>query len=388
MRGLQPRTWSRNSLQPKGLDRHALGREKFVDRVWKWKAQSGGTIIGQLKKLGASCDWSRERFTMDEGLSEAVREVFIRLYQEGLIYRSNYIINWCPRCQTALADLEVEHEETLGKLYYLKYPIQGEDRFLVVATTRPETMLGDTAVAVNPEDKRYHSDVGKKVVLPVLGREIPVIGDSYVDIEFGTGALKITPAHDFNDFEIGLKHDLQQIKVIDEEGRMNENASRYRGLDRFECRRKIVDDLEKDGILLKTEDYRHMVGHCYRCKTIVEPNLSLQWFVKTKPLAQPAMEAVREGRTRIIPEVWEKTYFEWMENIRDWCISRQIWWGHRIPAWYCDACNEVIVAKETPKACSKCGGRNSDPRPMFWIRGSVPLSGLSQHWAGQKKQWN
>ena len=348
-------------LAAEGLDRHVLGREKFVDRVWKWKAQSGGTIIGQLKKLGASCDWSRERFTMDEGLSEAVREVFIRLYQEGLIYRSNYIINWCPRCQTALADLEVEHEETLGKLYYLRYPLKGEDRFLVVATTRPETMLGDTALAVNPEDKRYQADVGKTVVLPVLGREIPVIGDAYVDIEFGTGALKITPAHDFNDFEIGLIHNLQQIKVIDEEGRMKENTSIYQGLDRFECRRRIVDDLEKDGILLKTEDYRHMVGHCYRCKTIVEPNLSLQWFVRTKPLAQTAMEAVREGRTRIVPEVWEKTYFEWMENIRDWCISRQIWWGHRIPAWYCDACDEVIVAKETPRACSRCGGEKLRP---------------------------
>jgi valyl-tRNA synthetase len=298
---------------------------------------------------------------MDEGLSDAVREVFIRLYKEGLIYRSNYIINWCPRCQTALADLEVEHEETPGKLYHLKYPLKGEDRFLVVATTRPETMLGDTAVAVNPEDDRYRKDVGKKVVLPVLGREIPVIGDAYVDIEFGTGALKITPAHDFNDFEIGLKHGLEQVKVIDEEGRMKENTSLYRGLDRFECRKQIVEDFERDGVLLKVEDYRHMVGHCYRCKTVVEPNLSLQWFVKTKPLAEAAIEAVREGRTRIVPELWEKTYFEWMENIRDWCISRQIWWGHRIPAWYCDACGEVIVAKEAPKACPKCGGERLRP---------------------------
>jgi len=348
-------------LATEGLDRHALGREKFVERVWKWKAQSGGTIIGQLKKLGASCDWSRERFTMDEGLSEAVREVFIRLYQEGLIYRSHYIINWCPRCRTALADLEVEHQETPGKLYHLKYPIKGENRFLVVATTRPETMLGDTAVAVNPEDKRYQMDVGKKVVLPVVGREIPVIGDAYVDIEFGTGALKITPAHDFNDFEIGLKYGLEQIKVIDEEGRMSENTSLYQGLDRFECRRRIVEDFERDGVLLKIEDYRHMVGHCYRCKTVVEPNLSLQWFVRTKPLAQAAIESVRKGKTRIVPEHWEKTYFEWMENIRDWCISRQIWWGHRIPAWYCEACGEVIVAKETPKACCKCGGERLRP---------------------------
>jgi len=342
-------------LMEEGLDRHTLGREKFIKRVWEWKAQSGGTIISQLKKLGASCDWSRERFTMDEGLSDAVKEVFVRLHQEGLIYRSHYIINWCPRCQTALSDLEVEHHEVLGKLYHLKYPFKEGDHFLIVATTRPETMMGDTAVAVNPEDERYQDEIGEKVVLPVVGREIPVIADSYVDIEFGTGCLKITPAHDFNDFEIGLKHGLEQIKVIDDEGRMSEHAGPYRGMDRFECREKILEDFEREGVLLKTEDYRHMVGHCYRCKTIVEPNLSLQWFVKTKPLAKEAIEAVRDGRTRIIPEVWGKTYFEWMENIRDWCISRQIWWGHRIPAWYCDACGEVIVAKEEPPSCSKCG---------------------------------
>ena len=341
-------------LSKEGLSRHALGREKFVERVWQWKRQSGGTIITQLKKLGASCDWSRERFTMDEGLSEAVKEVFIRLYEEGLIYRSHYIINWCPRCRTALSDLEVEYEETPGKLYYLKYAALRGDFSVVVATTRPETVLGDTAVAVNPEDERYQKAVGKKVILPVIGRELPVIGDRYVDIEFGTGALKITPAHDFNDFEIGLKHGLEQVKVIDEEGRMNENAGPYRGLDRFDCRERIVEDFEREGILLKTEDYHHMVGHCYRCKAIVEPNLSLQWFVKTKPLAEPAIEAVKEGRTRIIPALWEKTYFEWMENIRDWCISRQIWWGHRIPAWYCDACGKVIVAKETPRSCPGC----------------------------------
>ncbi len=342
-------------LMEEGLDRHTLGREKFIERVWKWKEESGGTIINQLKKLGASCDWSRERFTMDEGLSEAVKEVFIRLYQEGLIYRSHYIINWCPRCQTALSDLEVEHYEVPGKLYHLKYPFREGNRFLVVATTRPETMLGDTAVAVNPDDERYKGDVGRRVILPVLHREIPVIADSYVDIQFGTGCLKITPAHDVNDFEIGLRHGLEQIKVIDETGRMNENAGPYRGLDRFECRDRIVEDFKRDGILLKIEDYRHMIGHCYRCKTIVEPNLSLQWFVRTKPLAEPAIEAVRDGRTRIIPELWEKTYFEWMENIRDWCISRQIWWGHRIPAWYCDECGEVIVAKEEPSACHRCG---------------------------------
>jgi valyl-tRNA synthetase len=348
-------------LLGEGLDRHTLGREKFIERVWKWKEQSGGTIISQLKKLGASCDWSRERFTMDEGLSEAIKEVFIRLYEEGLIYRSNYIINWCPRCQTALSDLEVEHQEVLGKLYHLKYPFRESDRFVIVATTRPETMLGDTAVAVNPEDERYQAVIGKKVILPVVHREIPVIGDPYVDIEFGTGCLKITPAHDFNDFEIGLKHGLEQIKVIDEAGRMNENAGPYQGMDRFECRERMVQDFERDGILIKIEDYRHVVGHCYRCKTIVEPNLSLQWFVKTKPLAKAAIEAVRDGRTRIIPEVWEKTYFEWMENIRDWCISRQIWWGHRIPAWYCDRCGAVIVSKETPTSCPKCGSDRLTP---------------------------
>jgi valyl-tRNA synthetase len=375
-------------LAAEGLDRHALGREKFIERVWKWKAQSGGTIISQLKKLGASCDWSRERFTMDEGLSEAVREVFIRLYQEGLIYRSQYIINWCPRCQTALADLEVEHQETLGKLYHLKYPLKGEDRFLVVATTRPETMLGDTAVAVNPGDKRYQADVGKKVILPVLGREIPVIGDSYVDIEFGTGALKITPAHDFNDFEIGLKYGLEQIKVIDEEGRMSGDTSLYQGLDRFECRRRMVEDFERDGVLLKIEDYRHMVGHCYRCKTVVEPNLSLQWFVRAKPLAEAAIDAVRKGRTRIVPALWEKTYFEWMENIRDWCISRQIWWGHRIPAWYCELCGEVMVAKEVPKACPKCGGEKLKPETdvldTWFSSGLWPFSTLG--WPGETKE--
>jgi valyl-tRNA synthetase len=375
-------------LLEEGLDRHALGREKFIERVWKWKKQSGGTIIGQLKKLGASCDWSRERFTMDEGLSEAVKEVFIHLYQEGLIYRSYYIINWCPRCQTALSDLEVEHEECLGKLYYLKYPFKEGDRFVIVATTRPETMMGDTAVAVNPEDQRYQGLIGKGIILPVVNREIPVIADTYVDIGFGTGCLKITPAHDLNDFEIGLRHGLPQIKVIDEVGRMNENAGSYRGMDRFECRKRIIEDFEREGLLIKTEDYQHMIGHCYRCKTIVEPNLSLQWFVKTKPLAQEAIEAVRNGRTRIIPEVWEKTYFEWMENIRDWCISRQIWWGHRIPAWYCDACGEIIVSKEAPTFCPKCGSNRLRPETDVldtWFSSALwPFSTMG--WPKQTKE--
>lgn len=341
-------------LMEEGVDRHALGRDKFIERVWKWKEQSGGTIIGQLKKLGASCDWSRERFTMDEGLSEAVREVFIRLYQEGLIYRSHYMINWCPRCRTALSDLEVEHHEISGKLYHLRYPFKEGGLSVVVATTRPETVLGDSAVAVHPEDERYTGDIGRKVILPVLGREIPVIADAYVDMEFGTGCLKITPAHDFNDFEIGLRHGLAQVKVIDEEGRMNEHAGPYRGMDRFDCREKIVEDFKRDGVLVNMEDYHHKVGHCYRCKTIVEPNLSLQWFVRTRPLAQRAVEAVRTGRTRIVPDLWEKTYYEWMENIKDWCISRQIWWGHRIPAWYCEACGAVIVSKEEVRSCSEC----------------------------------
>ena len=375
-------------LLEEGLDRHALGREKFIERVWKWKKQSGGTIIDQLKQLGASCDWSRERFTMDEGLSEAVKEVFIQLYQEGLIYRSYYIINWCPRCQTALSDLEVEHEEFLGKLYYLKYPFKDGDRFVIVATTRPETMMGDTAVAVNPGDQRYQDIIGKRIILPVVNREIPVIADAYVDIEFGTGCLKITPAHDLNDFEIGLRYGLPQVKVIDEGGRMNENAGSYRGMERFECRKRIVEDFEREGLLIKTEDYRHMIGHCYRCKTIVEPNLSLQWFVKTKPLAQEAIEAVRNGRTRIIPEVWEKTYFEWMENIRDWCISRQIWWGHRIPAWYCDACGQIIVAKEAPASCPKCGSNRLRPETDVldtWFSSALwPFSTMG--WPKQTKE--
>jgi len=375
-------------LLEEGLDRHALGREKFIERVWKWKKQSGGTIIDQLKQLGASCDWSRERFTMDEGLSEAVKEVFIQLYQEGLIYRSYYIINWCPRCQTALSDLEVEHEEFLGKLYYLKYPLKDGDRFVIVATTRPDTMMGDTAVAVNPGDQRYQDIIGKRIILPVVNREIPVIADAYVDIEFGTGCLKITPAHDLNDFEIGLRYGLPQVKVIDEGGRMNENAGSYRGMDRFECRKRIVEDFEREGLLIKTEDYRHMIGHCYRCKTIVEPNLSLQWFVKTKPLAQEAIEAVRNGRTRIIPEVWEKTYFEWMENIRDWCISRQIWWGHRIPAWYCEACGQIIVAKEAPASCPKCGSNRLRPETDVldtWFSSALwPFSTMG--WPKQTKE--
>jgi valyl-tRNA synthetase len=342
-------------LAAEGLDRHDLGREAFIQRVWQWKAASGGHIITQLKRLGCSCDWSRERFTMDDGLSRAVREVFVRLYDEGLIYQGDYIINWCPRCQTALADLEVEHEATDGHLYYIKYPRADGDGAVTVATTRPETLLGDTAVAVNPKDKRYRKYHGATLSLPVLKRPIPVLADSYVSLEFGTGALKITPAHDFNDFEVARRHELPAVKVIDETGRMTAAAGKYQGLDRFACRTQILEDLKADGLLVKVEPYTVPVGHCYRCKTVVEPLVSKQWFVAVKTLADDALAAVADGRTRLIPPNWDKSYYDWMTNIRDWCISRQIWWGHRIPAWTCTKCGQVIVSREDPDRCS-CGG--------------------------------
>ncbi len=347
-------------LASRGTDRHAVGREKFVELVWEWKERYGGFIINQLKRLGCSCDWSRERFTMDKGLSKAVREVFVRLYEEDLIYRGDYIINWCPRCHTALADIEVEHEDMDSSLYYIRYPFENQDGHLVVATTRPETLLGDTAVAVNPKDERYGDLSGASVILPILNRPIPVIFEEYVDTEFGTGALKITPAHDPNDFEIGNTHNLERIKVLDEDGKMNELAGPYQGMDRFECREKILEDLEEAGLLEKIESYQNAVGHCYRCKTMIEPLLSKQWFVKTGPLAKAASDAVRQGKTRITPANWEGTYFEWMDNIKDWCVSRQIWWGHRIPAWYCRECGEVHVAKEAPKNCTSCRSSNLD----------------------------
>jgi valyl-tRNA synthetase len=345
-------------LARKGTDRHRVGREKFIELVWEWKQKYGGVILTQLKRLGCSCDWSRERFTMDEGLSRAVREVFVRLYQEGLIYRGDYIINWCPRCRTALADLEVEHEETESHLYYIRYRFQGREGSLTVATTRPETLLGDTAVAVNPEDGRFRNLEGQTVILPILHRPIPVIADRYVDKEFGTGALKITPAHDPNDFEIGNAHGLERIRVIDDDGKMNELSGPYRGMDRFECRGKILEDLKKEGLLEKIEPYRHSVGHCYRCKNMVEPLLSKQWFVKVASLAEEAVKSVKEGRTRIVPAQWELVYYEWMNNIKDWCISRQIWWGHRIPAWYCRNCGQVNVKKEDPQECEHCGSKD------------------------------
>ncbi|MDP2647527.1 MAG: valine--tRNA ligase, partial [Desulfobacterales bacterium] len=354
--GIATQNMVEKKLAEQGLDRHKLGREKFIEAVWQWRDQYGSTIINQLKSLGASCDWKRERFTMDEGLSLAVRKVFVQLYQEGLIYRGNYIINWCPRCRTALADIEVEHEEHDGHLYYIKYPFSDASGSLVVATTRPETMLGDTAVAVNPKDQRFQSLRTPKVILPLADREIPVVQDEYVDMEFGTGALKITPAHDPNDFEIGKRHDLPRIKVIGDDGMMNDMAGRFQGLDRFKCREAVVKALKKEKLLEKIEPYKHSVGHCYRCRSVIEPNLSMQWFVRVAPLAEKAIEAVKQGRTRIIPDTWTHTYFEWLNNIKDWCISRQIWWGHRIPAWFCDSCKAPTVSMETPESCPACKG--------------------------------
>mgnify|MGYP001480315625 CR=1 FL=1 len=344
-------------LASEGQDRHAVGREAFVERVWKWRGESGGQIIHQLKRLGASCDWERERFTMDEGLSKAVREVFVRLYEEKLIHRANRLINWCPRCHTALSDLEVEHDDKRGHLWHLRYPVNGSDRFMVVATTRPETMLGDSAVAVHPEDERYADLIGKTVRLPLVERDIPIIADPYVDKEFGSGAVKITPAHDFNDFEIGKRHNLEFINVLDPSGNINDEGGPYVGQERYEARANIVADLETQGLLEKIDDYANSVGECYRCKTVIEPYMSLQWYVKVGPLAEQAIAAVQDGRTRIVPSHWEKTYYEWMFNIQDWCISRQIWWGHRIPAWYCDDCGEITVTRHDPETCAHCGSK-------------------------------
>ena len=341
-------------LAKEGITRYQLGREEFIKRVWQWKEESGGQIINQLKRLGASCDWERERFTLDEGLSKAVRKVFVDLYKEGLIYRSNYIVNWCPRCHTALSDLEVEHEEKESFLYYILYPVKGVDEKICIATTRPETMLGDTAIAVHPEDERYKELIGKTAILPILNREIPIIADKYVEKEFGTGALKVTPAHDPNDFELGIKYKLDQINILTDSGEINENGGKYSGLDRFTARERIVEELKELGLFLKKEPLIHNVGSCYRCKTVIEPKISMQWFVKVKPLADEAINVVREKNIKIFPEVWEKTYFEWMNNIKDWCISRQIWWGHRIPAWYCNECEHITVSYNDPDECEKC----------------------------------
>lgn len=345
-------------LAKEGTNRHILGREKFLARVWDWKKEYGGRITQQLRRLGASCDWSRERFTMDEGCSEAVREVFVDLYHKGLIYRGNYIVNWCPHCHTTISDIEVEHVEREGHLWHLRYPVKDSDEVLVVATTRPETMLGDTAVAVHPEDERYRHLLGKTIILPLTNREIPIIADDYVDREFGTGAVKITPAHDPNDFEMGLRHQLPSITVMDREAKMNEQAGKYQGMERYAARKEIVKDLEAQGLLVKVDNHQHAVGECYRCSTVVEPMVSKQWFVKMEPLAQPAMEVVRKGIMEFVPERFAKIYLGWLENIRDWCISRQLWWGHRIPVWYCEDCGAEICAKEDPETCPECGSKH------------------------------
>ncbi|MEA4927953.1 MAG: valine--tRNA ligase [Candidatus Limiplasma sp.] len=342
-------------LKKEGLSKEAIGRDAFLERAWKWKAEYGGRINRQQRRLGASCDWTRERFTMDEGCNRAVREVFVNLYRKGLIYRGDRIINWCPVCRTALSDAEVEYEEQHSHLWHIRYPAADGGPGVVVATTRPETMLGDTAVAVHPDDARYTALVGKQVVLPLVGRLIPVVADTYVDMTFGTGAVKITPAHDPNDFEVAQRHQLEILRVTNDDGTMNELAGVYQGMPETECRKAVVQELEKQGYLVKTEDYTHNVGTCYRCHTTVDPVTSLQWFVKMEPLAKPAIEVVRNGQTRFLPERFSKIYFNWMENIRDWCISRHLWWGHRIPAWYCQECGEMMVEPEAPDRCPKCG---------------------------------
>ena len=344
-----------NQLKAEGIDKKELGREGFLKRTWQWKEEYAGTIEGQLKKLGVSCDWDRERFTMDEGCSNAVKEVFIRLHEKGFIYKGSRIINWCPVCKTSLSDAEVEHEEQAGHFWHIKYPIVGTDRFLEIATTRPETLLGDTAIAVHPNDDRYKDIVGKNVILPLVGREIPIVADAYVDKEFGTGAVKITPAHDPNDFEVGKRHDLPEINILNDDATIVEGYGRYSGMDRYEARKAIVEDLEKEGYLVSVEEHVHNVGTHDRCKTTVEPMIKPQWFVKMDELAKPAINAIKTGELKFVPERFGKIYLNWLENIRDWCISRQIWWGHRIPAYYCDECGEVVVAREMPEKCPHCG---------------------------------
>lgn len=345
-------------MTEEGITKEELGREKFLERAWKWKEQYGGRIVEQLKRLGSSCDWKRESFTMDERLSKAVTEVFVRLYEKGLIYRGKRIINWCPSCLTTISDAEVEYEEQEGKFWYIRYPVKDEEQYIIVATTRPETMLGDTAVAVHPDDERYANLIGKTLILPLVNREIPVIADEYVDKDFGTGVVKITPAHDPNDFEVGLRHDLPLVDVLNDDATMNENAGKYSGLDRYEARRRVVEDLDKLGLLEKTKPHTHNVGTCYRCSTTIEPKASKQWFVKMKPLAEPAIEVVKNGTTQFVPERFSKIYFNWMENIQDWCISRQLWWGHRIPAWYCRDCGHMYVGKSAPEKCAECNSIN------------------------------
>ena len=368
-----------DKLREEGTSKEELGREKFLERAWQWKEQYGGTIVNQLKKLGSSCDWSRERFTMDEGCSKAVNEFFVRLYDKGLIYRGDRIINWCPDCETALSDAEVEYEEHESHFWYMRYPAEDGSEGIIIATTRPETMLGDTAVAVNPDDERYSHLIGKNVILPLLDRIIPVIADEYVDKDFGTGAVKITPAHDPNDFEVGERHDLPVIRVMDDRGVINSFGGKYEGMDRYEAREKIVEDLQELGLLVKIEDHTHNVGQCYRCSTVVEPIVSKQWFVSMKSLAKPATEAVRSGDIKFVPKHTESIYFNWMDNIRDWCISRQLWWGHRIPAYYCEDCGKMIVSRTAPEKC-ECGSgkftQDEDVLDTWFSSGLWPFSTL------------
>ena len=376
------------AMRKEGVTKDDLGREGFLERAWEWKKTYGGKIVEQLKKMGSSCDWERERFTLDEGCSEAVKEVFIRLYEKGLIYRGERIINWCPHCLTSISDAEVEYEEHDGHFWHIRYPLSDGSGYLEIATTRPETLLGDTALAVHPDDERYQALVGKTVILPLVGREIPIVADSYVEMDFGTGVVKITPAHDPNDFEVGLRHNLSVINVMNDDATINENGGKYRGMGRYECRKQIVADLEAEGFLIKVEDHKHNVGSCYRCSTTVEPRVSKQWFVKMEPLAGPAIEAVRSGETKFVPDRFSKIYYHWMENIKDWCISRQLWWGHRIPAWYCQDCGEVIVAKEEPHTCPKCGSKNlqQDPDTLdTWFSSALwPFSTLG--WPNQTEE--
>ena len=378
--GIATQMMVERQLAKEGKKRRDLGREKFIERVWEWKQLYGGAILDQMKRLGASVDWDREYFTMDEKLSRAVREVFVRLYEEGLIYRGKYIVNWCPRCETAISDLEVKHEEVAGKLWEIRYPIVGSDEFITVATTRPETMLGDTAIAVNSKDERYTHLHGKKALLPLMNREIPIITDELAQPEFGTGAVKVTPAHDPNDFQAGKRHNLPQIDVMDEHARMNQNAGRYAGLDRYEARKMVLVDLQAGGFLVAEKDYVLSLGKCDRCGTVVEPRLSEQWFIKIQPLAQKAIEAVQSGEITIVPENYKQVYLNWMNNIYDWCISRQLWWGHRIPAWTCDGCKEVIVAREAPANCPECGGKKleqvSDVLDTWFSSGLLPFTTL------------
>ena len=352
-----------NMLRDQGIERESIGREAFIAHCWDWKKQYGNTITKQIRKLGASCDWERERFTMDEGCSRAVREAFVSLYEQGLIYQGNYIVNWCPHCQTTISDIEVEHEEHQGKLYYLNYYLEDGSDKLTIATTRPETMFGDTAVAVHPEDERFKAFIGKNVILPIVNKAIPVIADDYVEREFGTGCVKITPSHDVNDFEMGERHNLPHVVVIDQYGKMNENAGKYNGLDRFECRKQVIEDLKGSKFFDHEEDYTNAVGHCYRCHTAIEPRVSKQWFVRMAPLAEPALQAVKTGDIRFVPERFDKIYTGWLENIKDWCISRQLWWGHRIPVWYCQECGEVICTREDPTVCSSCGSTHLEQDP-------------------------